>query len=619
MSAQFITDLSDAHRAPDHSVGTLGKQLAALDTKALPIPTTVIIPREALAKVLEESRLIHDLRSHYHNESRHDELSRYHLRQHVVDSIQHITFPSWFTTQLLDAYHRYLHRGFVKLQHGSIESRMDASRFEHIQGDANLSESLRNFWAKIVELELIKHAALQTNSLAPSSIIIQAQTQAEAAGIAYTIHPESGMRQHFFVQAIWGCPDAQLLEEQSDAYMIDNRTHSVIMRSVGTQTRYYRRKQDGLETIPIPAEHQNKPILTDELCAELSRILLRLKRQNLHQVKVTWELTPSGYEITSYTPFHNETITKKSKTHTTLTKVFVTGGNPHKTNLDPLHLADGIGIVRSEYTYFDFGIHPLAAIKGKQRAALKEKLIQTINAFKSTVNGKPILLRSLFATTQQLRRLQYAETEEPMELNPFLGWRGGLRLRHQPDFLKFELEVITEALHHVSQPLGYVVPFIRHPQELDSILQAIDDHGLQRYKHFQSWWQLNTPDNVLNIASYPTRDLTGVIIHYKTIQALLQGIDPDNPEIAERYSTDPSLFISLLEKLMHEIKQLEQLRPTQQPLQVLLYLEEYDRELVTAAVRCRCDGVIVKPIALAIAHETIAEYEQTHLGVQGSN
>ncbi|MEX0896111.1 MAG: PEP/pyruvate-binding domain-containing protein, partial [Patescibacteria group bacterium] len=367
MSAHLITDLSDAYRASDHSVGSLGKQLAALDTKALPVPTTIIIPQEALTAILEESQLVHELRSLYHNKSQHDDLARYHLREHVVDSIENVPLPTWFTEELLDAYHRYLHRGFIKIQHGSIESKMDVSRFEHIQGDANLVESLRAFWAKMVEHELIKHASIQTNNLAPSAIIVQAQTQAEASGIAYTVHPESGMRQHFFIQAIWGCPDPELMEQQADTYTVDNRTNSVIMRSVGTQARYYRRKQDSLETIPIPAELQNKPILNDELCAELSRILLRLKRQNLHHVEVSWELTPTGYEITSYKPYHTEPSKKNQKTYSTQTKILVTGGNPYKTKLDPLHLADGIGVLRSEYTYFSFGMHPLAAIKGKQR------------------------------------------------------------------------------------------------------------------------------------------------------------------------------------------------------------------------------------------------------------
>jgi len=453
---------------------------------------------------------------------------------------------------------------------------------------------------------------LRLETFAPSSIIFQSQTQAEASGFAYTLNPETGLRQHFYIAAIWGCPDTELMETAQDTYVVDNRSHAVIMRTVGSQPHYYRRKQDGVERVNIPLELQSKPVLPDELCAELSRILQRIKRQNIHHAKVFWELTPTGFEITEHTAFHETTERQPHRASQRATKVYITGGNPYKTRLDPLHQADGIGVLRSEYTYMTFGIHPMTAIKNRQRDALHQKLVSAIKTFKSVVHGKPVLFRSLFLTSKELLQLEYAGSQEPSEPNPFLGWRGGLRLTHQPQLLEFELDVVRAALEQTGSTVGYTIPFVRHPQELDRILLAIKQQGLRQHTGYQTWWQLNTPENLLSFSRYPTAEIDGIIIHQHTIQALLQGIDPTNPEITDRYSHDPDAFMQLLDSSIKEIQRMQQLRPNR-PLQVLLYLEQYEAELIAQAVRLRLDGVIVKPTALAITLESVAEYEHTQV------
>jgi DNA-binding NarL/FixJ family response regulator len=137
--------------------------------------------------------------------------------------------------------------------------------------------------------------------------------------------------------------------------------------------------------------------------------------------------------------------------------------------------------------------------------------------------------------------------------------------------------------------------------------------GLFTYSQFGVWLQINTPENVLNIRSYPVHKLAGLSLNVRSLHALLLGIDPDNSEIHEHYSMETLGLLKLMEQLAQSVETLQELRENGTPLQLNLHLEEFSHELVAQAVKLGYHGVIVKPAATAIAHACIVEVEQSRL------
>jgi phosphoenolpyruvate synthase/pyruvate phosphate dikinase len=341
-------------------------------------------------------------------------------------------------------------------------------------------------------------------------------------------------------------------------------------------------------------------------------MLVAIKQHRLNHQVVSWELTKEGIFVTgiseSQLALHTQPVQKK-----TITKLYISTGNPHKHLPQLLPAVDGVGVLRSEYTLAKFGIHPLHLIQTKQKKQLQQELLQVISTYQAALHHKPIIYRSQNFTSSELRQLRYSENYEPAEANPYIGYRGGLQMVRQPQLLQFELEVLQAALEKSPAPLGFMPAFVRTPHELDWILAEVERFGLHQYPHFSVWLQLNTPENILNLRSYPTHKLAGVSINITSLHALLLGVDPDNPEMYEHYAMDTLAVERMLEQLATVVRELQEVRTFTQPLQIHLHLEKYAHDLVALAVKLGYHGITVKPAAAQIAHATILEIEEKQL------
>lgn len=608
MSAHVVIPLSEVSRYSTNVVGTRALNLAKYDALALPLPETVIIPTSSWQKLAEEN----DLAKFFTNKSLHDQWNdatkRHYVKQELRKLISQQTLPEWFTQPILHEYHNLFARGFVRLLPGDQISTLDTTRFEHIQGDSNLFESLKEFWASWIEDVLELTHNFNHTALIPGAVLIQAQSQPSVSGVAYTKHPDTGNKAQIAILAHKGAPDQELLANQSDQFLVDIRTWNVVFRKVVSQTRMLQRATDHIESVPVPFQEQLHPSLSDTECLQLAQLISQFKQHSMQHFQIYWELDDEGFKFTDFTA-DPETKTRKPASLKTLTKLYVSAGNPYKA-LQRTDQIDGIGVLRSEYTYAQFGIHPAHIVHSRQKEVLERALQDCIEQYQHAVNQQRVIFRSQNFNSQESSDLQYGQNYEPQEDNPYLGYRGGLKLLSQPDLLRIELGVLQNVLHKTNGKLGYMLSFVRTPQELAGLIHHVEAAGLLEQPNFELWLQLNTPENILNLLAYPLQHVAGVSLNIKTLQALLHGIDPDNPEVYERYSLDLSLLEQMMELLAEERKQFNALRDPGKPLQLNLHLEDFARELVETAVKLSYDGIVVKPRSAQIARGIIVEAEE---------
>jgi phosphoenolpyruvate synthase/pyruvate phosphate dikinase len=341
---------------------------------------------------------------------------------------------------------------------------------------------------------------------------------------------------------------------------------------------------------------------------KLAQYVQQLKHHSFNHHKVSWELTPKGIMFTEIAPLEDLDQTKKPASQLkTFTKIYVSAGNPHKANVVTAASPDGIGVLRSEFMYAQFGIHPAHIVNSRQREVLERQLSQAITAYQAAVSFQRVIFRSQNLHSKENLSLTHAHAYEPQEDNPYLGFRGGLKLVTYPELLRIETSALQQALARQAGPIGYMLSFVRTPEELGTLIHHVEKSGLPERAQFELWWQINTPENILNLKAYPLHKLSGISINIKTLQGLLHGVDPDNPEVYERYQLDTSVLTNLLEKIAEVRQELTDLRPAGKPLLLHLHLEDFSRELVACAVKLRYDGIVVKPRALEMARVVVVE------------
>lgn len=597
---------------PTSQVGTLGAVFGTLFSEGIPVPPMVVVPQETMLRLARESRLAEDLEDAKSWYDPHDPVSKHKLKNLLQRKITSQFLPDWFTQEIIGVYHGDFHNSFVKLTLSEQLFGHDDSNYTHVYGEANLVESFLELWAHSVELKLLKGEQPHQSWLAPSPILLQAQYQPVVSGIAFTNNPAQGLKNQVLLKAIWGAPDTALLEENSDSFAVDIRTWHIVHRDLATKTKQFQRESDGRVSREVPAKYYLHATLTDEQAAAIAQVVFAIKQKRLNQQLVGWELTRQGLFITNIKEITDPT-SHQHHLKKTITKLYISTGNPYKHTPHLTKEMDGVGVLRSEYTYAKFGVHPLHAIRSRQKHLLQRELVKTITAYQAALPFKPIVYRSQNFTSSELRQLQHSESYAPKETNPYIGFRGCIQLVRQPELLNFELDVLKEVLKTSKSPIGYMLPFVRGAQELEFILSEIEKMGLFTYSQFGVWLQLNTPENVLNIRSYPVHKLAGVSLNVRSLHALLLGIDPDNSEIHEHYTMENLGLLKLMEQLAQSITDLQELRESGTPLQLNLHLEEFSHELVAQAVKLGYHGVIVKPAATAIAHSCIVEVEQSRL------
>jgi len=608
MSAPVILELNELRKTSSSEVGTLGTELAKLNQLAVPLPKSLIIPRLTLEKLSDDLQIAINVKNICQNINWSDPANRYHAKQAIANQVFNREFPNWFSQKLYNLYHSQLKRGLVRILPGSKESSLDVTRFEHIQGDSNLFESLKQYWLHWLEHEIDLASSVEELHIIPTAIIMQEQSLALVSGKCYSYHPQSGNKSQIFISAIKGAPASELFEDHADQYVVDVRTDNVVFREVKTQTRYFQRSRDQLISRPLDHQAQLSPNLTDEQCVQLAKIVLHLKHQQLSHFKLDWELTHNGFIITQY---DQDDISKEPQTiqQKTITKIYLAIGNPHQINSLP-DTADGIGVFDSQYAYLDFGIHPQQICHSRIRETLIKHLVASVKQFHESMPHRPIVYQTMSLNSRVMSKMRYGAQHEQAEPNPSLGMRGGMKYLVEPALFELDLEVIKALLNQTNIILGLQLTMIRSPQELSLLIDRIYEAGLSHFPTFELWWQLDTPDNILNLAAYPTHHLTGLAINIEELQTLVYGVDQSNHYLFDRYSFDDQSLTKLMGLAAKFKANSDELSFTNQHLQLRLQLSRFNRQLVEEAVDFGYDGITISPPAFSIAKTTVIEAER---------
>lgn len=230
----------------------------------------------------------------------------------------------------------------------------------------------------------------------------------------------------------------------------------------------------------------------------------------------------------------------------TATKVMVSlsFANSLKQVTSPI---DGIGVVRGDIIFAQFGAHPKHIQSQKLHHKFTSYLTETLDQIASHYPEHPVIYCPANLYSSVYRELTGGKILEPEEPNPMLGYHGSLRLLTDPYIFDLELSVIKSLResHHYSK-LFLTLPFLRTPQELRVLKRYIATAGLRRGSGFQLYINAETPGSILSISQYSQIGIDGIVINTNQLGALTQGFDPNNPEVNQFYEPSSDALLKLI-------------------------------------------------------------------------
>lgn len=154
--------------------------------------------------------------------------------------------------------------------------------------------AMKDLWLSMWDERVLNYHATSGLSDAPAmAVLLQPMLEAQAAGVAYSIHPITGRATQVVIDAVAGLA-AALVEGRAtpDQYVveIDEQGQPILIcdRRITGQTHALRMTEQGLRDVPLPDEALGRATLSDDQLFDLAHTAKRIEQTFGHPVDLEW-------------------------------------------------------------------------------------------------------------------------------------------------------------------------------------------------------------------------------------------------------------------------------------------------------------------------------------------
>ncbi len=124
------------------------------------------------------------------------------------------------------------------------------------------------------------------------SVGVQQMVRPRVAGVAFTLNPLNGDRSQVAIDASWGFGEAVVSGEVTpDNFLVDKVMGTVTRRTISAKTMEYRLVDgDAVTAVPVDADRQSVPCLTDDEILAVARLARRAEKHYRCPQDVEWAL-----------------------------------------------------------------------------------------------------------------------------------------------------------------------------------------------------------------------------------------------------------------------------------------------------------------------------------------
>lgn len=589
-----ISTLQGGHRA---------QVLQQMIEANIPIPKTCVMTAVSIEQLFEHNRFLPTLSTWFSQINWQNQAAVNLLSQQIQERIAHFEFPEDLLHTLYQTYTDIFEGQFLAVRPSFmyVDNSSDHLSQLFVKGEANLAESILQVLAKayLVDFLETRHKEWQSDQKIPATILIQQMIDARSSGLAFTAHPQTGDQHTIFISAGWGVSAVSLSEiSQADTFEVD--THNWKISNCQTQVKKYQytHQLDQLKQGAVPTNKQQQPSLTDQEVINLGKIVTQVSQTELSTQVIEWAVdsTPSAHMyVLNVFPYQ-----KKSHSFQVV---------PEKLSPNQVYLSSYIKILEigTDFIEGDDVIrqlpqHPQSLITHHQGDVIKKKIIATLQQAKSHKTQLPFFYRCQNLATTELMSLPEGKIHEKPEMNPALGFRGGLRMLRNYDLFNLETEAVAQVNQQFKDQVEVVVPFIRTSTEFALLKKHLLNQTYQATLSQHLWLECSVPANLLQIEEFLNQQPAGIIIDIGMIWALLFGIDLANRDIIVHYPFDEHLIYTILRRL-HQSTQSTNIK-------VYLYLKSFHQRFIEFAAEFGFEGVIIETKNKMRTNQALQDFEK---------
>ena len=169
--------------------------------------------------------------------------------------------------------------------------------------------AIKDLWASLWEMRVVSYLTRQSLGMMPPrmAVVIQPMIDAQAAGVAYSIHPVTGRRSEVMINAVPGLaaplvdgtvvPDQYVVEVTAEGKPVQIRT-----RLLASKTECLRVSNAGLHRASLKEDAQSRSSLTDRQLLPLAETTKEIERALGQPIDIEWAFDSSQLWILQARP-----------------------------------------------------------------------------------------------------------------------------------------------------------------------------------------------------------------------------------------------------------------------------------------------------------------------------
>jgi pyruvate,water dikinase len=175
----------------------------------------------------------------------------------------------------------------------------------NVSGEDRIIESVRRCWSSLFTPRVLVYRARKgiSHGEVKLAVLIQKMVNSDVSGVMFTADPNTG-EPHSIVEAGWGLGELIVGGEVTpDHYVVDPTGTGLVQRKISRQqVKLLRQEGGGNQRVPVPAEEQERPKLSDPEILRLVSLGRRVESHYRRPMDIEWCLESGEVYIVQARP-----------------------------------------------------------------------------------------------------------------------------------------------------------------------------------------------------------------------------------------------------------------------------------------------------------------------------
>lgn len=285
-------------------VGGKGANLGELTRAGLPVPRGYIITAQAYFDYVKATGLEQQIGSILEGFDKENSKDLQARAEKIKALILATPLPEALKAEILDNYEKLVvatgtpkEKLYLAIRSSATAEDLAGASFAgqqatylNVLGADALLEAVLKCWSSLFEARAIYYRAENNFEQLEVGIAVPVQqmVDSEAAGVMFTVDPTNNDLDHISIEAAYGLGEVVVLGAVTpDRYLVDKKTMEITAKDIFKQTWMLTRESGSgdtgdlsvlqKESVPVPAELQEKQKITDEQILALAKLALKIE------------------------------------------------------------------------------------------------------------------------------------------------------------------------------------------------------------------------------------------------------------------------------------------------------------------------------------------------------